>query len=446
MRELALYQAVKIPLVSGGIWQSSRSAPVVAGKRALVRAFVDTLSGFTSRTLRGVLTLDNDGKLSTINAELRPTGASADATLASTFNFDVDGSLIGPRTKLSVSLQETTCDRPVGNASDVRFPLTGMQELDAEAIGKLRVVLVPIVIGGRTPDTSAPQVAKLRAAMLAHYPVPAVEITTRSPVSTGITVSSSGGGWSDILNLVIRTRQQDAPATDVYYYGVIAPSNSFQSFCGYGCVLGLAPQTTRVSPSQQAGLGVGFSHETTASTMVHEMAHAHGRGHAPCAQGGSIQGVDSRFPYAGGGTGVWGWDSRNGSLKNPAQMKDVMGYCDPSWVSDYTYDALATRSTQVNAAARLFKDPHTQLTAMLLYADGTARWAGMSTEERPGGDAESATVLDQDGEILGEVEVIRLKLSHVDDELLYLPDPASHWAALELSDRTIVLDSVAEPL
>lgn len=446
LRQIALYQAVKIPLMTSGAWSNDRSAPVVQGKDALVRGFVDTLAGFSSRNIRGVLTLDNDGVLTNLTKDLKPSAASTDASLASTFNFDVAGADLGPNTKISMALLDPACPSSVGNASDARFPASGSQALGAQRIGKLRVVVVPMVVGGRSPDTSATQIANMKDAMLAHYPVPDVEITVRAAVTANAGVSAGGGGWSDVLNQVIRTRQNDRPANDVYYYGVMSPASSFNSYCGGGCVLGLAPQTTRVSPDQQAGLGIGFLNENTPDTMVHELGHAHGRGHAPCAQGGGIQGVDGAFPYNGGGIGVWGWDSRTGALQNPSSVKDVMGYCSPTWVSDYTYDALATRCLAVNQSSKLRVTDGTVWQGMLLYADGSSRWAGMSTESKPGGDVETAQVLDSHGAVVAEVEVIRVKLSHVDDQLLYVPEIEVGWSSLVLSDGQIVLGDVADPL
>jgi hypothetical protein len=61
IREIALYQTVKVSLVSDGTWVAERSAPVVQGKKSLVRVFVDPMAGYKAHNVRGVLTLDNDG-------------------------------------------------------------------------------------------------------------------------------------------------------------------------------------------------------------------------------------------------------------------------------------------------------------------------------------------------------------------------------------------------
>ncbi len=442
IREIALYQTVKVPLMTGGSWLSTRNAPVVQGKKALVRAFVDTLSGYTSHAVKGVLTLDNDGAIKELISDVRPTAASTDGALPSSFNFDVEPVDIGANTKLSVSLVDPTCTNALGSASDARFPASGTQLLDAAKIGKLRVVVVPVTIGQYQPDTSATQLKNMRDSLLAQYPVADVEITLRAQGITGPSTLSQQG-WSNVLNQVLNARRTDRPPSDVYYYGIVAPSSSFSTYCRSSCLLGLAPLVTRVSPDQQGGLGVGFLDVHTPDTMVHELGHAHGRAHAPC---GGVSGADGSFPYSGGGIGAWGWDSRNNTLQSPSNTKDVMGYCNPTWMSDYTYKALATRSASVNLAPRVSLGSGPDWHSVMLYGDGNARWGGMVTKDLPGGDIETALALDAAGKVVTEVEVVRVAFDHADDALLYIPEPEPGWVSLQLSDRTLSLLDVADAL
>ncbi len=442
IREISLYQVVKIPLMTNGTWAAIRNSPVVQGKKALVRAFVDTLSGYTSHAVRAVLTLDNGGTPKQIPVEMKPSAASTDAALGSTFNFNIEPADIGPNTKMSVSLVDPTCTNALGAASDARFPASGTQALAATKIGKLRVVVVPVNVGSLKPDTSAAQLKNMRDALIAHYPIPDAEITVRSQAITGPSTVTNND-WSNILNQVLNARNQDNPPDDVYYYGIMTPASSFGTYCRSSCLLGLAPLTTRVSPDQQGGLGVGFLDEYTSSTIVHELGHAHGRAHAPC---GGVSGADSAFPYSGGGTGVWGWNSLDNTLQNPSSSKDVMGYCDPAWMSDYTYKAIGTRSSTVNIAMRASLGQGPDWHSLLLYADGSARWGGMHTKRLPAGDVQLAQVLDVAGQVIDEVEVVRVALDHVDDALLYIPEPELGWHSLKLGDRTLTIADVANAL
>jgi hypothetical protein len=444
IRELSLYQTVKIPLFKDNAWVTARNASVVQGKKTLLRTFVEPLSGFRPRALRALLTLDNDGQQMQLSTEKMVTSASSDESASSTLDFTLDGALIGPNTQISVAIIETSCP-PQGAAGSSRIPATGLQALGAARIGKLRVVLVPVSVGGRVPDTSETQLNRIRDELLAYYPVATAEVTAHAPITWPNALSASGSGWAELLNQIGRERQRDAPARDIYYFGLVAPTASFSEYCRGGCVLGLAPQTVFVSPPDQIGLGVGFVNANTYTTVVHEIGHAHGRAHAPCVPpGGTIQSPDPRFPYTGGKIGSWGWDFRTATLMSPTRYTDVMGYCDPTWISDFNYEALATRSRNVNTAASVLitdKSTSSSWQRLILFADGRARWAGVSTTEAPT-DTSSARAFDAAGNDLGEVQVARVPLSHSDDAFMYVPEPDPSWARLELGDRTLVMATI----
>lgn len=44
------------------------------------------------------------------------------------------------------------------------------------------------------------------------------------------------------------------------------------------------------------------------------------------------------LPLPGRKIGTWGYDLADGTLKDPGQRYDLMSYCGPQWVSDYTYE------------------------------------------------------------------------------------------------------------
>ena len=95
-----------------------------------------------------------------IASDMKPTAASTDATLASTFNFNVDPADIGPNTKISVVLVDPTCTNSLGKVSDARFPATGTQALAATKVNKLRIVLVPVNYSTFKPDIVLPRSRK----------------------------------------------------------------------------------------------------------------------------------------------------------------------------------------------------------------------------------------------------------------------------------------------
>jgi len=449
VRDISIYQTVRAQLYKAGAFVAMPAVPVVAGKKALIRVFVDTTTGYAKHAVHAVLTLHGAQGDTTLTDDRTIAANSTDTDAASTFSFEVEPTKIAADTEYSVSLQEPDCEAMAGTASDTRVPATGTHKLGAQPLGKLKVVVVPIDVSGRLPKTDAAELEKIRAALLAFYPVPAVDLTVRAtPIKwTSSIAGTDSRGWTNLLNQVMRERSTDSPTSDVYYFGLMQPAASMMAYCGRGCILGIAPQTTRVSPSAQVGLGASFADAQTYETIVHELGHAHGRGHAPCVEGGNIDGVDQSFPDKTGSITDWGWDSRTSKLLAPTTYKDVMGYCSPNWISPYTYNGLATRSLAVNKLA-LVHAPLSPVTwhNVLLYGDGTARWGGGADNSTPGGEFESATVLDASGQTIATVEVVRLELSHSDDKVLYVPAAADNWAKIVLGDRVLELSQILPAL
>jgi hypothetical protein len=84
-----------------------------------------------------------------------------------------------------------------------------------------------------------------------------------------------------------------------------------------------------------------------AEVAAHEWGHNFGRYHVDC---GGPAGPDPNYPYPGGSIGVYGFDLTLSLLRSPASYYDLMSYCSPDWISDYTYRAVL--SYRATTAAR----------------------------------------------------------------------------------------------
>lgn len=441
--ELALYQSVKIPLFADGDWVVDRPAPVVQGKGALVRMFVEPLRGYTPHEVQGVFTLTNGGDVTRLEAKLTPRAASLDDDLASSINFDVPAAALGVDTVISAAVVEVKCDPKRKPNPRARIPDSDSEPLEATKIGTLRLVVVPVRSGGFVPDTSATAIEGLRAAFSAHYPAPTVEVRVAPVLSWNYAVTSSGQGWSELLNAITRQRQRDNVASDVYYLGLVAPARRRSDFCSGGCVSGLAPLNLTGATGDQVGLSLGFGGQSTYSSAVHEIGHAYGRPHAPC---GGAADPDRRYPYRSGEIGGWGWDARSQELIAP-NVKDFMGYCEPQWISDYTYAALAERSLAVNTAPLIASSETSSAlgvswTRLIVYGDGKARWAGLTKHEAPSGAREPLKIFDARGELIANVEAARTQLDHSNESFVDIPEPQANWSAIELDGVRVPLSSV----
>jgi len=170
--------------------------------------------------------------------------------------------------------------------------------------------------------------------------------------------------------------------------------------------------------------------------MAHEVGHNHGRNHAPCAPGNNISGVDAKYPYPGAKIGTWGYDGRKKVFFDPTTTLDIMGYCDPKWISDYTYKGLMDRVASVNGVA-LELEPSALIASyrvMIVDADGP-RWSQPFSEpSAPFGAPESAEALDIDGQTIEHVTVYRERMSELAASTVLVPEPKRGWNAIKLTD------------
>ncbi|CAN5638444.1 hypothetical protein BH09MYX1_BH09MYX1_45790 [soil metagenome] len=359
--EIAIYQAIKIDLMKGGTVVAP-TAPIIQHRAGLVRAFVTTDGDFTAKDLTGKLVIRTGGKAALVKAARTISGASVEADSTTTFDFNIDGGMVGADSTYTLTIVETGVAGTETNVPS-RFPRDGSEQaLGAVSSGALvKIKLFPIQLSnGLTGDSDSSTVDAWLKQVRKIYPIPNVEITVQPTVTyNGSVPLANGQNWDQLLNALTQKRQTDKLAADVYYYGVFKPNASFAAFCPSGCVAGLSNLSTNVSDSwarSSIGLGYGGGFATgTGQTMAHEIGHAHGRNHSPC---GGAQGVDPNFPDPTAGIGTWGYDVDTGAIFGPngeniqgnVKPKDIMGYCDPKWISAYTYKALYTRIAAINGA------------------------------------------------------------------------------------------------
>jgi hypothetical protein len=344
---IAIYQGVERPLMSAGAAASS-DVPIISGRDALLRVFYTTDANYDGDTVLARLTIGNDV---VVEASGVLGGASNAAQLDSTMNLAISGEQLIEPTAYRVELLQPAAKSSNSNAA-AAYPATGQDSLPVQSSGPpLKLVLVPIRYDAdgskRLPDTSPEQLQLYRDSLYKVYPVRDVDVATTAELAWNNMVANNGSGWSQLLNAVIAYRQSNGAAKDEYYYGIIQPKSSLQGFCGGGCVAGLSVLAGPNDAMGRAGIGLGYSGSGSADTAVHEIGHQHGRGHTAC---NTFNGIDPSFPYADGGIGTLGYDLVSGQLVSPATHKDFMGYCDPTWVSDYQFKRLFNRIKLVNGA------------------------------------------------------------------------------------------------
>ncbi|CAN5223628.1 hypothetical protein BH09MYX1_BH09MYX1_36570 [soil metagenome] len=422
--EVAVFQTTKISLMKSAALVVAKP-PVVADRAGLVRVYVTPGGGWSAHVIQAHLVLETGGNKTTYPLDVTPQ-ASSEGALSSTINFEIPSGVFKPDTKFSVSLHEKTGSKP-NATSDAQWPTDGSTTtLGAVSTGpQLKVVIVPIAYGAdgsnRLPDTSPAQLQKYKDILGALYPVPTVDVSVRAlgAVAINFAVSANGAGYGTLLNTVLQTRAADKPASDVYYWGAVAPAASFNAFCNGGCVTGLSPLVTNPNDSSSRGsVGVGFTGDSTVYTAAHEIGHAHGRSHAPC---GGAQGTDPNYPSINGSIGAWGYNITSKTLLDPTKYRDVMSYCNPDWFSDYTYGAILTRVKLVNGAQIVTSTPRPYLFGTV--DDGkNVSWTGSATlDVVPGGEPRDVDYLDANGNVVATKTGWFTTYDHVAGGMLIAP-------------------------
>ncbi len=106
---------------------------------------------------------------------------------------------------------------------------------------------------------------------------------------------------------------------------------------------------------------------TPGDTMAHELSHNYNRLHVPC---GVTEDLDPSYPYSPTGWlddgalddpathfGFDGFYPHNPTLLSPQDRADIMSYCRPQWVSDYTWNAMFNRLPGLLASGTSAAEP-----------------------------------------------------------------------------------------
>lgn len=233
---------------------------------------------------------------------------------AESWNVRIPGELVVPGMALLVEADPQGIV-PLATGSQATHPASGVpMPMAVRAVPPFYLRLVPV----RHASGSTGQIgshATFLDPLLRMFPVHAYDVDQRAVYTTSAS-PSDGNGWSTILREVAALRLADG--SDRYYYGVVSRVGGPTGigYIGYPAALGWDQQPQG------------------AQTLAHELGHNFGRYHAPCGQ---PAGVDPAFPTPNAVLDWHGLDVRAGAVREALSYRDLMSYCEPEWITWYTY-------------------------------------------------------------------------------------------------------------
>lgn len=321
------------------VQDANNGVPLVANRATVVRVFTTTSSGDNlANTTMTLSAVRNGTSLGSVSAGPQTlSSASSRSSYSSTFNFTL------PANWLSGTVTLTASEDGTGVTNSTTLTFTSMPTLN--------VMLVPIRYT-HTPNGvtySPPTQDRVSDWVMRAYPLSSINIMWHLPYNFAGDLSS-GQSWDTLLNEVSALKNGQ-PASTLYYAYIPFDCGWFN--CNSGGIAGYGWIGYRASTG--IDLPASWGNDAAGELAGHEWGHNFGRRHAPC---GGPSGVDPNWPadpqYNGASIGEFGMDgilAGTPLLLNPASYVDMMSYCGPEWVSDYTYLALLQDQMTSGAAA-----------------------------------------------------------------------------------------------
>ena len=338
---------------------------LVANKPTVVRVYAqNNRSGSINGVYVSLSAARNGSPLAGSPMTLGPLSVSNTWTrgnLSASYNFTLPSAWLSGAVTLQIRVDpNNTINEGYAEGNNLTTLVANFND-----VPPLNVKVVPInyihpPTGKEYPPASS---SFLGPGLVRMFPVSSAPVTTRNPSVSWSRNLSVDDNWRLLLNEITSKKQLDNAPDSQVYYGLVPlfDNNGFSWFSGG--IVGIGWVGLRVS----VGLADASPYLSGTETANHEIGHNLGRDHAPCGVSG-----DDNYPYPGGLIGQYGLRPDIMKLFDPATYVDIMSYCEPTWISDYNYQALFNAQMSSGAAAQSSQE---QVESLLVRAnlldDGT---------------------------------------------------------------------------
>jgi hypothetical protein len=316
-------------VVTQAVQRADNGIPLVVGRDALLRAFVRSDRRTTLRPLARARIYDGTTAIATLLLAPPDSGVPTvpvDGLIGTTYRTRIPAELVRAQLRVSV---EVDPDSTLGELQrgDNFWPTGGQpRAIAATTVPPFTVRFVPVSLDGTVGDITAAAQDRYLVVARSLWPIAQVTSDVRAAFTSSaptLQPTDANGGWNALLNELRALKTLDGAPAATHYYGVVHPAYAEGMF-------GLALVGTPVA--------VGWDRRDVGMIAAHEWGHNFGRLHAPC---GDAPNVDSNYPNIGAAVGLVGWNSASDALQ-VASTPDIMSYCTPAWVSEYSYTRALT--------------------------------------------------------------------------------------------------------
>lgn len=321
--------------VNQSVQDMAASVPLIAGRAGWARVFLSAnqdngvappvrVRAYHGASQVGAWLLSPEAA----GVPLEPDEGSWDSSV----NLFLPGDLVQPRLVLEV---EVDPDGVIGTAqqADSVWHVPEVRRAAPHVFTFVPIYRPTVGYYGRVWEGNAHEFLD---ATMRMFPLSDFDMEIREPYTTAV-VLEEDGTWGQMLGELSAVRIAEV-GTSRLYYGVLNRTGSGSTTAG----IAYRPGYT----------ALGWDPLPAASrTAAHEWGHNWNRRHAPC---GGPAGIDPNYPYPDAHIGVWGLDLIETDFVHAVVPQlispttyDLMSYCNPKWVSDYTYVGVMDRRESV---------------------------------------------------------------------------------------------------